>query len=145
MLAILKAGAAYCCLDPSHPCARHDSIIHTLNASLVLTSTLYESRFDRHYVLVPTVELVRQQCHYRPTDVQPSDTCIVAFTSGSTRNPKGIMHTYNSLVTSILFNAPPQCLDREGVLTYQWSSFTFDISMTEIYVPLIYGGRISIT
>lgn len=101
MLAILKAGAAYCCLDPSHPRARHDSIIHTLNASLVLTSTLYESRFDGHCVLVPTVELVRQQRHYRPTDVQPNHICIVAFTSGSTGNPKGIVHTHNSLVTGI--------------------------------------------
>ncbi|PVH93802.1 acetyl-CoA synthetase-like protein, partial [Periconia macrospinosa] len=144
MLAILKAGAAYCCLDPSHPRARHDSIIHTLNASLVLTSTLYESRFDGHCVLVPTVELVRQQRHYRPTDVQPSDTCMVAFTSGSTGTPKGIVHTHNSLVTGILSNAPPQQLDREGVSTYQWSSFTFDVSMIEIYAPLIYGGRICI-
>ena len=144
MLAVIKAGAAYCCLDPSHPRARHDSIIHTLNASLVLTSTLYESRFDGQCVLVPTVELVRQQRHYRPTDVQPSDTCIVAFTSGSTGNPKGIVHTHNSLVTGILSNAPPQRLDREGVSTYQWSNFTFDVSMTEIYAPLIYGGRICI-
>lgn len=144
MLAVLKAGAAYCCLDPSHPRARHDSIIHTLNASVVLTSTLYESRFDGQCVLVPTVELVRQQRHYRPTDVQPSDTCMVAFTSGSTGNPKGIVHTHNSLVTGILSNAPPQHLDREGVSTYQWSSFTFDVSMIEIYAPLIYGGCICI-
>ncbi|KAI1866903.1 hypothetical protein JX265_007479 [Neoarthrinium moseri] len=144
MLAILKAGAAYCCLDPSHPRARHDSIIHTLKAPLVLTSTLYEGCFDGHCVLVPTVELVRQQRHYRPTNVQPSDICIVAFTSGSTGNPKGIVHTHNSLVTGIVSNATPQHLDREGVSTYQWSSFTFDVSMIEIYAPLIYGGRICI-
>lgn len=144
MLAVLKAGAAYCCLDPSHPRARHDFIIHALDASLVLTSTLYERHLDGHRVLVPTLELVSQQRLYRPTDVQPSDTCIVAFTSGSTGNPKGIVHTHNSLVTGILSNAPPQCLDREGVSTYQWSSFTFDVSMTEIYAPLIYGGCICI-
>jgi non-ribosomal peptide synthetase component F len=144
MLAILKAGAAYCCLDPSHPAARHDSIIHTLNASLVLASTTYANRFDRHCVLVPTVELIRQERRYRPTDVQPSDPCIVAFTSGSTGAPKGIVHTHNSLVTGILSNAPLQRLDREGVSTFQWSSFTFDVSMTEIYAPLIYGGRICI-
>ncbi|KAK0729895.1 hypothetical protein B0H67DRAFT_651460 [Lasiosphaeris hirsuta] len=144
MLGVLKAGAAYCCLDPSHPRARHDSIINTLNASVVLASTLYESRLDGHCVLVPTVELVSQQRHHRPTDVQPSDPCIVAFTSGSTGTPKGIVHTHNSLVTGILSNAPRQHLDREGVSTYQWSSFTFDVSMTEIYAPLIYGGRICI-
>jgi non-ribosomal peptide synthetase component F len=144
MLAVLKAGAAYCCLDPSHPSARHDSLIHALNASVVLTSTLHESRFERHRVLVPTEELVCQQRQYRPTDVQPSDTCMVAFTSGSTGNPKGIVHTHNSLVTGIISNSRPQRLDREGVSTYQWSSFTFDVSMIEIYAPLIYGGRICI-
>jgi thioester reductase-like protein len=144
MLAVLKAGAAYCCLDPSHPSARHDSLIHALNASVVLTSTLHESRFERHRVLVPTEELVCQQRQYRPTDVQPSDICMVAFTSGSTGNPKGIVHTHNSLVTGIISNSRPQRLDREGVSTYQWSSFTFDVSMIEIYAPLIYGGRICI-
>ncbi|KAK3364537.1 hypothetical protein B0T25DRAFT_598763 [Lasiosphaeria hispida] len=144
MLAVLKAGAAYCCLDPSHPRARHDSIIHTLGASLVLASARYESRLDGHCVLVPTVELIRQQRRYRPTDVQPGDPCIVAFTSGSTGTPKGIMHTHNSLVTGILSNAPRQHLDREGVSTYQWSSFTFDVSMIEIYAPLIYGGSVCI-
>lgn len=144
MLAVLKAGAAYCCLDPSHPRARHESIINTLNASVVLTSHLYESLFDGHCVLVPTVELVQQQRQYRPTDVQPSDICMVAFTSGSTGVPKGIVHTHNSLVTGITSNAGPQYLDREGVSTYQWSSFTFDVSMIEIYAPLIYGGRICI-
>ncbi|KZM25032.1 uncharacterized protein EKO05_0006126 [Ascochyta rabiei] len=144
MLATLKTGAAYSCLDPSHPSARHDSLINALNASVVLTSTLYESRFKDHSVLVPTEELVRQHRQYRPTDVQPSDTCMVAFTSGSTGNPKGIVHTHNSLVTGIVSNARPQYLDREGVSTYQWSSFTFDVSMIEIYAPLIYGGRICI-
>lgn len=144
MLAVLKAGAAYCCLDPSHPSARHESIIQTLNAPLVITSALHQSRFDGHRILVPTVELVSQERQYQPTDVQPSDTCIVAFTSGSTGTPKGIVHTHNSLVTGILSNATPQCLDREGVSTFQWSNFTFDVSMVEIYAPLIFGGRICI-
>ncbi|ETS78885.1 hypothetical protein PFICI_08738 [Pestalotiopsis fici W106-1] len=144
MLAVLKAGAAYCCLDPSHPRARHESIIHMLDTPVVLTSTLHESRFDGHPVLVPTVELVSQERRYQPTNVQPSDTCIVAFTSGSTGIPKGIVHTHNSLVTGILSNATPQRIDREGVSTFQWSNFTFDVSMVEIYAPLIFGGRICI-
>lgn len=144
MLAVLKAGAAYCCLDPSHPRARHDTIIHALNGPVVLSSILYEGHLDGHCVLVPTVEIVSQQRHYRPSNVQPSDVCMVAFTSGSTGTPKGIVHTHNSLVTGITSNATPQHLDREGVSTYQWSNFTFDVSMVEIYAPLIYGGRICI-
>lgn len=144
MLAVLKAGAAYCCLDPSHPSARHDSLIHALSASVVLTSMIHENRFHNHRILVPTEELVCQDRQYQPTDVQPDDVCMVAFTSGSTGSPKGIVHTHNSLVTGIVSNAHPQHLDREGVSTYQWSSFTFDVSMIEIYAPLIYGGRVCI-
>ncbi|KAK6197012.1 hypothetical protein LQW54_010974 [Pestalotiopsis sp. IQ-011] len=144
MLAVLKAGAAYCCLDPSHPHARHESIIQALGTPLILTSTSHQHRFDGHKILVPTVELVSQEREYQPTNVQPNDTCIVAFTSGSTGTPKGIVHTHNSLVTGILSNATPQCLDREGVSTFQWSNFTFDVSMVEIYAPLIFGGRICI-
>ncbi|KAI0182334.1 hypothetical protein EV127DRAFT_492848 [Xylaria flabelliformis] len=144
MLSVLKAGAAYCCLDPSHPRARHDSIIHTLDASLVIASAQYKNNFDEHSVLVPTLELASQQRDYQPTNVRPDDPCIVAFTSGSTGTPKGIVHTHNSLVTGILSNAPRQHLDKEGVSTFQWSSYTFDVSMVEIYAPLIYGGCICV-
>ncbi|KAI0543748.1 hypothetical protein F4679DRAFT_592290 [Xylaria curta] len=144
MLSVLKAGAAYCCLDPSHPRARHDSIIHTLDASLVIASAQYKNNFDEHSVLVPTLELASQQRDYQPTNVRPDDPCIIAFTSGSTGTPKGIVHTHNSLVTGILSNAPRQHLDKEGVSTFQWSSYTFDVSMVEIYAPLIYGGCICV-
>ncbi|EOA81482.1 uncharacterized protein SETTUDRAFT_99043 [Exserohilum turcica Et28A] len=144
MLAVLKTGAAYCCLDPSHPRARHDSIIEKLVTPVVLASAQHENRFEGHSVLVPNLEIVQRQCNYRPTGVQPSDVCMVAFTSGSTGTPKGIVHTHNSLVTGILANASPQHLNQEGVSTYQWSSYTFDVSMIEIYAPLIFGGRICI-
>lgn len=144
MLAVLKTGAAYCCLDPSHPRARHDTIIQTLNASVVIASIKYEKHLHGHRVLVPDVDLVSQTRNYQPSNVQPNDVCMVAFTSGSTGNPKGIVHTHNSLVTGITSNARPQHLDREGVSTFQWSSYTFDVSMIEIYAPLIYGGRVCI-
>lgn len=68
----------------------------------------------------------------------------MTFTSDSTGNPKDILHAHNSLVMGLLSNAPSQRFDRKGVSIYQWSSFIFDVSMTEIYAPLIYGGRICI-
>lgn len=150
MLAVLKAGAAYCCLDPGHPRARHEAIIQKLNAPVILTSQRQAAKFSGQQqqavpVLVPTASHEGKN-PYRRGDVlvSPEDTCIVAFTSGSTGMPKGIVHTHNSLVTGIVSNAPRQHLAEEGVSTYQWSSYTFDVSMTEIYAPLIYGGCICI-
>ncbi|KAL1853161.1 NRPS protein [Diaporthe australafricana] len=71
---------------------------------------------------------------------QPDSTCIVAFSSGSTGVPKGIVHTHETLATGLLQNGQIHGLGRPGIRVFQWCAYTFDISLTEIWGTLICGG-----
>lgn len=145
MLAVLKTGAAYCCLDPQHPRARHDFILESVNASLVLVSPTHQGLFSSP-VLVVDSNLVQKlensddqkQVPFAPK--HPDSTCIVAFSSGSTGVPKAIVHTHETLATGLLQNGLIHGLNRPGIRVFQWCAYTFDISLTEIWGTLICGG-----
>jgi non-ribosomal peptide synthetase component F len=88
MLAVLKAGAAYTCLDPSHPPERQRFILDTIDASLVLTSRLQETHFKSHQCVVVDSNLLKQLAQSRTPDSSPitnvhsSNAATVSFTSG---------------------------------------------------------------
>lgn len=95
-LAILKAGAAFVPLDPSHPAARLREILDDTQASFVVTSQSLQALFKspEYQVIVVSADLVREYADgdisdiYLPT-TSPSDAVWVLFTSGSTGKPKG--------------------------------------------------------
>lgn len=149
MLAVLKTRAAYCCLDPQHPRARHDFILQSVKASLVLVSPEHQGLFSAPVLIVDS-KLMHELDDYNDENgpnfdqMRPDDTCIVAFSSGSTGVPKGIMHMHETLTTGLIQNGPGHGLDRLGIRVFQWCAYTFDISLTEIWGTLICGGVVCI-
>lgn len=145
MFAVLKIGAAYCCLDPQYPRARHDFILQSVKASLVLASPEHQGLFSLPVLVVDSKLFQELDDHEDaiPPNLgpkQPGDTCIVAFSSGSTGVPKGIMHTHETLTTGLVQNGSRHGLNRPGIRVFQWCAYTFDISLTEIWGTLICGG-----
>ncbi|RYP44645.1 hypothetical protein DL768_008911 [Monosporascus sp. mg162] len=78
------------------------------------------------------------------SQAKPSDTAVIAFTSGSTGVPKGIALKHLSYRNFLEF-APPRWHVEEGkeVVLHQ-SSYAFDFSMLQVMVGLTYGGTIVI-
>lgn len=145
MLAVLKTGAAYVCLDPSHPKLRHQDVLEDTGAEIILCSSETKAIFTD---LVPQVVEVNDtwlgtsvEVRCCPCSYKPSDLAHVIYTSGSTGKPKGIALSHSAISTSVSalaqhFNRKP----KSRVL--QFSSFTFDMSLSDIYVTLLSGGCI---
>jgi non-ribosomal peptide synthetase component F len=76
-------------------------------------------------------------------DRNTNNLAYVIYTSGSTGKPKGVMIEHSSLVNYTLW-ATQQYIDEEDVNIPFYSSFSFDMSMTSIFMPLVSGNTILI-
>lgn len=148
MVAILRAGAAFVPLDPSHPEDRLKAIILKANATIVATSTETAHLFHELGVTIIEVSSVMLKSqdpspdHPIP-DVSPETPAFVLFTSGSTGTPKGIVQEHASVSTSSLAHGRMMRINSDSRV-FQYAAFTFDVSMMDIFTTLIYGGCVCI-
>ena len=144
MLGILKAGGAYMPVDPTYPIDRIGYMINETNAKFVLaygqipnTNTPIINLAECDYTKnVETIENINA----------PKDLCYVLFTSGSTGKPKAAMITHCNLcnfTNNNNNNNPYQCnMLNVCASVMAVTTFSFDISVFEIYLSLINGLKV---
>ncbi|MGW3202494.1 amino acid adenylation domain-containing protein, partial [Streptomyces sp. NPDC001118] len=149
LLAVLKAGAAYLPVDPTHPQAR---IVHMLNDARpagILTdadtfATLPETATP---AFLPTAADLAEFSATGVSDtdrlspLHPGHPAYTIYTSGSTGTPKGATIEHASLVNRLLWMRDAYSItERDRVL--QKTPATFDVSVWEFFLPLIVGARL---
>ena len=146
LLGILKAGGAYVPLDPSYPRQRVGFIVKDAAPSVVLVQ---ETLSD----LVPEGDFRRVRLDRDWTDIErespenpgslatAENLAYVIYTSGSTGKPKGVMIQHGSVVNLLSNTDPALGFDQNDVWTV-FHSFAFDLSVWEIWGPLLRGARL---
>ncbi|WP_209329030.1 polyketide synthase [Lunatimonas salinarum] len=141
ILAILKAGKAYVPLDPNYPRARIEQILGNSNLKAVVC---LEEEFSFFRAL--GCETIALNGDSFPSYTKPfvafsqPDACIL-YTSGSTGTPKGVCVPHAGLV-NFLEHHIKTSEARAGSKTAQFCHIGFDVSMDEIFVPLVTGGTV---
>ncbi|NEY36130.1 amino acid adenylation domain-containing protein, partial [Streptomyces sp. PRKS01-65] len=143
VLAVLKAGGVYVPLDRRNPAARMRSIVTQTEAGVLLTSrdaSIPEELAALPVVLVDDCEEALGQAD--PADpvvpAGPDSLAYIMFTSGSTGAPKGIGITHRN----VLNLAAGHRWGEDGRTVLVHSSYAFDASTFELWLPLLGGGRI---
>ena len=145
ILAVLKAGGAVLLLDPTHPTARLQSIVHEARAETVLCDPKFAAILQAHRVIEVTPELITALPEETPLDikVQSTNMSFIISTSGSTGKPKLMTHTHEGICTSILgYGSTLKISERSRIL--QFAAYSFDISINEMFATLFHGGCLCI-
>ncbi|KAL8941315.1 MAG: hypothetical protein Q9211_001867 [Gyalolechia sp. 1 TL-2023] len=147
MLAVLKTGAAFVPIDGASPKARLESIVSDVDAKHVLCSPEYEGicrslGVEAHAIDLKKVFEVPRQRRELPS-CAPSDMAYLIFTSGSTGKPKGTMVSHGAFASGAVAHAPAMRLEQTSRVL-QFSSYTFDASILEVFTTLMVGACICI-
>jgi amino acid adenylation domain-containing protein len=148
MAAVLKAGAAYVPLDPTHPEERLQYILQDAEISWVITTSSLLPIFDGVSVTTVLLDeaqaLLEQQPATAPTvAVQPDDLAYVIYTSGSTGRPKGVEIEHRNVVSFLqAMRRRPGLRSSDRLLAV--TTLAFDIAGLEIWLPLSVGATIVI-
>ncbi|MBD1930354.1 MULTISPECIES: non-ribosomal peptide synthetase [Cyanophyceae] len=165
ILGILKAGGAYVPLDPSYPAERIRYMLEHAEIGILLsehslTSKLAESltrQLPLHTLMFldegeyfdngQTLTQVDRNTWSSWSDREPiwvntpDDLMTVLYTSGSTGRPKGVMLNHRGYMNRLQWMQDAFQL-RSGDRIAQKTSCCFDISVWELFWPLMVGATV---
>jgi amino acid adenylation domain-containing protein len=145
LLGILKTGAAYVPLDPRYPSNRVDTILRDARPTLLITSGRLLAGLPE---TTTTIVLEQADLAARPgsdpgVGILPHNLAYVLYTSGSTGTPKGVAIEHHSAANLVTW-ARTEFGDEELSRTVAATSVCFDLSVFEIFTPLVSGGGVTL-
>ncbi|MEU0481695.1 amino acid adenylation domain-containing protein, partial [Streptosporangium sp. NPDC006013] len=145
LLAVLKAGGAYVPLDPMYPRDRRTYILEHSGAAVLIAQEGLLGDYDGYggqtVLLDADTELESAD---RPEVPAPaSSLAYVLYTSGSTGRPKGVAVPHSTVVNFLHSMGREPGLKPSDTLVAV-TTFAFDISVLEMFLPLCAGARVVI-
>lgn len=159
VLAVLKAGSAWCPVDLTSPVARRTSLIARTESKVLLTNTeswsLVEPCLSSESLKGMRVILVDQ--HTKPSSVKPKprqgiqsgalsgqDLAYLLWTSGTTGEPKGVMIQHSAAAQAmqdlqVQVEHDPKV---EQVRTLQLSAYSFDVFVQDLFYTWGLSGSV---
>lgn len=146
LLGILKAGGAYLPIDPAIPTDRIAYMIEDAKIPVLLTQSKLGNiipTFDGEllYLDKDWEKVTREKSSNLVLKSNPNNLAYVIYTSGSTGKPKGVMVQHRGLCN--LAETLRNTFEIDTTKTVlQFSSFSFDASVWEVFMALANGGTL---
>ncbi|MBV9792202.1 MAG: amino acid adenylation domain-containing protein [Chloroflexi bacterium] len=159
VLAILKAGGAYVPLDPAQPPERLQFMIDDARLDLLLTEqaiaahlsqivadqTAASAQQPQQWRIVNLDSdwplIARHEAHDLELPIAPEQLAYIMYTSGSTGTPKGVAVAHSSMSNFLDWMQQTYPLASDDRVL-QAVPLGFDISVREIFWPLIVGAQL---
>ncbi|MFI6025990.1 amino acid adenylation domain-containing protein [Amycolatopsis magusensis] len=144
VLGVLKSGAAYLPLDPDYPAERLAYMIEDSGTRIVCTQDWMREWLpggDRLLLALDELDLGGEPEADPPSRATARDLAYVIYTSGSTGRPKGVEVEHAGVVNRMCWDQRAFGLGPADTVLQQ-TSLSFDISVWEIFAPLLAGSRL---
>lgn len=143
---VWRHGAAYLPLDPAFPDERLLFMVRDSGAAVIIADPDKVGRFAE--AGVPVIGLPEDVASIpdSPSNigvgtVEPESTAYVIYTSGSTGKPKGVKVSHRA-VKNFLSSMQETPGLGEGDILAAVTTISFDISILELFLPLISGAQV---
>lgn len=123
LLGVLKRGAAYVPIDPDLPAVRRDVMA------------------ERAHSVLSAADVGTARAPREPYPRGARDLAYVMFTSGSTGRPKGVLVEHRGVVNRLAWMQELFPVDEHDAVV-QKTPFGFDVSVWELFWPLVTGARL---
>ncbi|PCI41957.1 MAG: hypothetical protein COB46_01900 [Rhodospirillaceae bacterium] len=146
VLGILKAGGAFLLLDMDYPDERLSFTLENSGAPLLISDPELRTRISCDTVKIVDAAdvLAVLDAPRREKDDAPANgdhMAYVIYTSGSTGKPKGTILQHRGLCNLACAQGHTFSIERHSRVL-QFSSFSFDASVSEIFMTLCQGGAL---
>ena len=144
MIAIMKLGCCYVPIDPNYPLERVKYISEDSNLRVILSKDTFianSKEFASIIVDLSSINLLIEKTSNPQISQKDSSDAFIIYTSGSTGNPKGVLQTHLMLLNLINWDITKSGIPK-GLRHLQYSSFSFDSSLHDIFFALSGGGSI---
>ena len=146
LLGVLKAGGAYVPLDPAYPRRRLALMFEGARVGVVLTQEHLIGALPEHQAEVVCLDAswpAISQCGDENIErtVSGDNLAYLLYTSGSTGTPKGAGIEHHGVI-ALLDWASDVFSEEDLKGTLASTSICFDLSVFEIFAPLVRGGKV---
>ncbi|NKQ55823.1 amino acid adenylation domain-containing protein [Amycolatopsis sp. K13G38] len=143
LLAIEKAGAAFVPLEPSWPARRIAEVCESARLAAIVSGETHDEPVRELGVPVVHVDLERSTPDNPGVRIDPERLAYVIYTSGSTGTPKGAMIRHRAITHRLLWQREMLGFGPGDAALFK-APLGFDISINEVFLPLVTGGRLVI-
>ena len=152
VLAILRAGAGYCPLDPTQPGSRLQFLVEDTGMAVILTEpaglgeaeALAGQAVDVVCIDHDTAPAAASAIAPNASEDNTADhLAYVIYTSGTTGNPKGVMTEHRALVNRLTWMQRQFQLTPDDVVLHK-TAFAFDVSVWELLWPFMAAAALSL-
>ncbi len=146
ILGILKAGMTYVPLDVNFPSERNIYMIVDSQCSALISNDLNASqaRLLSHNNEIININDIPSRPHIELNiNVDPEDLMMIVYTSGSTGEPKGVMHSHKNIVHLISRLTSLVDISNNDVFAFYYS-ICFSAHALPIFSALLNGAKLSL-
>lgn len=148
VLGVLKSGAAYVPIDVNYPLSRIDYILKDSSINILITNEsgkeIIRDNSSVTSLVLNASWFSQPDLNSKTPDIMPKSDQLayVIYTSGSTGKPKGVMNEHGRLLGYLNSSSKYITNSTNTSGCFAHLSLSFDASITEVFLPLIYGKRL---
>ncbi|MDZ7342104.1 MAG: non-ribosomal peptide synthase/polyketide synthase, partial [candidate division KSB1 bacterium] len=146
LLGIMKAGGAYLPIDPNYPKDRIGYMLLDAGMSILLTQERLLPNFPADEIRIVCLDrdwgqIASYGSSNLTVNTTPDNLAYMIYTSGSTGRPKGVMLHHRGLC-NLTHSQIQDFAVTSASRVLQFASFSFDASVSEIFMALLTGARL---